>query len=57
MEKILEEETLLQIVGGVSLSGAIVNAFLSVGKFIFETGQKLGSSFRRISSNQLCPLQ
>ena len=57
MKKITNEQTLMLLVGGTSLSGAIVNAFLSVGKFLFETGQKLGSSFRRIGSNQLCPLQ
>ncbi len=57
MNQILEEDQLIQIIGGISLSGAIVNAFLSVGKFIYEVGQKLGSSFRRIGSNQLCPLQ
>lgn len=52
----IEEQELLTIIGGFSLTGAVVNAVLSVGKFIYETGRGLGNALRRIGSNNLCPL-
>ena len=54
---ILENDDLIKIVGGASISGAIINAFISAGNFIYGLGRDLGSSFRRIGTNNLCPLR
>ena len=48
------EET--EVVGG-GLTGTILNAFTSAGKFIFGLGQSFGSGLRRIGSKNLCPLR
>lgn len=57
MEKIKYDNELMLIVGGgFNLTGTIVNAFLSTGKFIFSLGQSFGSSLRRIGSNNLCKI-
>lgn len=53
----LKNTELLNIVGGFSITGVLINAFTSAGKFIYETGRNFGSSLRRISSNNLCPLR
>ena len=57
MEKI-DEEKLSTIKGGTtSITGPIINAFVSVIKVIQEAGQALGSGIRRISEDNLCPLE
>lgn len=57
MEKI-EEDKLNNIKGGTnSITGPIVNAFVNVIKVIQDAGQKLGSGIRRISEDNLCPLE
>ena len=53
----LKNNELLKIVGGWSITGTIINAFVGAGKFIFSTGQALGSSLRRIGSKNVCPLR
>lgn len=55
--KRLENNELLAIIGGWSLTGTLINAFVSAGKFIYDTGRYLGSSFRRIGDKNLCPLK
>lgn len=54
MERIYDNSELMLIVGGFNISGAIVNSFLSVGKFIYTLGQSLGTSIRRIGSKKVC---
>lgn len=55
MEKI-DNERLMLIVGGFSITGTIVNAFVSAGKFIYELGRSFGSAIRRIGSKNLCQI-
>ena len=55
MEKI-DNERLMSIVGGFSITGTIINAFLSSGKFIYELGKGFGSAIRRIGSRNLCQI-
>lgn len=52
--KNLSEQELLLIVGGINITGTIINAFTSAGKFIYGLGQNFGSAIRRISTNNLC---
>lgn len=53
----LERNELLRIVGGFSITGTLINALVGAGKFIYSTGQALGSSLRRIGSRNVCPLR
>jgi len=56
--KKIEDERLDTITGGnTTVTGPIINAFVSVIKVIQEAGQALGSGIRRISENNLCPLE
>lgn len=54
--KELNKKELMKIEGGFSLSGSIINAFTSAVKTIVDLGRSLGSSIRRISTNNLCKL-
>ncbi len=53
----LNNQELLTITGGFSITGSIINAFVTAGKFIFDAGRSLGSSIRRINGNKLCSLR
>lgn len=54
---ILEEKELQNINGGaVNWSGTFINAITSAGKFIYNVGQALGSSLRRIVGGNYCQL-
>ena len=56
MERINNNQELMLIVGGFNLTGTIVNAFLSTGKFIYTLGQSFGSAIRRIGSKNVCQI-
>lgn len=51
----LEEKELYEINGG-TVSGTFITALTSAGKFIYNIGQTLGSSIRRIVGGSYCPL-
>ena len=54
MNKINDNE-LEQIKGGAfNWSGTFINAVTSAGKFIYNIGQALGSSIRRIVGGNYC---
>lgn len=52
----LGKQELLQIVGGKSISGTIVNAFTSAFKTIYGFGQDFGGAIRRFKNRKLCSL-
>lgn len=54
VDKKLSNNELLYVVGGASISGTIVNAFVSVYKTLYGFGQNFGSSLRRIYKKKLC---
>lgn len=56
MNRIWDDEELMQIVGGFNITGTIINAFTSAGKFIYSLGQSLGSAIRRIGNNNVCQI-
>ena len=56
MDKVLDKE-LDKIIGGSSVSGTLLNAFTTIIKFIYEVGEGIGSSLRRIGEGDLCPLK
>lgn len=49
-------ENLTQIIGGVSISGTLINSFSTLLKTITSLGRNFGSALRRISTNNICPL-
>lgn len=56
--KKIDNETLETITGGnTSISGPIINAIVNVIKVLKDAGYSLGSGIRRISENNLCPLE
>lgn len=52
----LNNDELYVIEGGASLSGTLINAITGAGKFIYNVGQALGSSIRRIVGGNYCSL-
>jgi hypothetical protein len=55
MEKI-ENAKLENIYGGTSVSSALINAIVNVIKVLKDAGHSFGSGIRRISEDNLCPL-
>ena len=56
--KKIDNGTLETITGGnTSISGPIINAIVNVIKVLKDAGYSLGSGIRRISENNLCPLE
>lgn len=52
----LSKDEMLQVVGGVKISGTVVNAFTSAFKVLYGFGQDFGSALRRIIKKRLCSL-
>ncbi len=52
----LEKQQLLEIRGGISLSGSLLNYIIKGFNTILELGRNLGSSIRRIQNGSICPL-
>ncbi|MGN0992976.1 MAG: hypothetical protein ACI4PE_03555 [Bacilli bacterium] len=52
----LSKDEMLQVVGGVKISGTVVNAFTSAFKVLYGFGQEFGSALRRIIKKRLCSL-
>lgn len=53
---ILENKELLQIRGGLSLTGTLLSYIIKGFNTILELGKTLGSSIRRIKSKSFCSL-
>lgn len=54
--KELNQDILLEIEGGVNLSGNLVSAFTKAINAILGVGRSLGTAIRRINGGQICPL-
>ena len=52
----LDNEKLSLLYGGETISGTLVTALTSGVKALFDVGRSLGSSVRRLSSDEICPL-
>lgn len=53
MSELCEKE-MYEINGGATISGTLLNAITTAGKFIYSLGQALGSSIRRIAGGGYC---
>ena len=56
MKKISEEQLDL-VSGGSTISGTVINAFTNIIKVLHDAGHSFGSAVRRITENNLCPLE
>lgn len=54
--KELNKDILLEIEGGINISGSLVSAFTKAINSILEVGRSLGTAIRRINSGQTCSL-
>lgn len=45
-----------KVVGGESISGSVINAFINIIKVLMDAGRSVGSAIRRVSEGNLCPL-
>lgn len=54
--KELNKEVLLEIEGGINISGNLISAFTKAINSILELGRSLGTAIRRINGGQVCPL-
>lgn len=55
--KKLSNDQLNSIYGGNTISGTVINAFTNVIKLLYDAGHSFGSAIRRISEDNLCPLE
>ena len=53
----LERKELLSIVGGISITGTLINAVVRGINAFLDLGRSLGSAIRRISNNNICPIR
>ncbi len=52
----LNKQELLEIYGGLSISGTLINSFVRGINVILELGRSVGTAIRRIGSNNVCSL-
>ena len=52
----LEKQELLQIVGGISITGSLISAIHRGISTIMDVGRSLGSAIRRAISGSMCPV-
>ena len=52
----IEREELASITGGETVTGTLVSALTTGIKALFDIGKSLGSSIRRLSTDNICPL-
>jgi hypothetical protein len=52
----LEKEELLKVVGGISITGTLINSLCRGINSILEVGRSLGSALRRIKGGNMCPI-
>ena len=52
----LNKNQLINIVGGINISGTLINSIVKGINAILDLGRSLGSSIRRIKSGNICSL-
>ena len=56
MMRELAENKLMELDGGLSISGAIVNSFTAGIKVTLDLGRSFGTAIRRVISGNLCKM-
>ena len=44
------------VIGGDSISGTVINAFVNVIRVLMDAGRGVGSAIRRVAEGNVCPL-
>ena len=57
MKELTNKEQDNLIGGNTSVTGPIINAVVNVYKILKDAGYSMGSGIRRISEDNLCPLE
>lgn len=52
----LEKRELLQIVGGISITGTLINSIVRAVNSFMDLGRSLGTAIRRVIGGNICPL-
>ena len=52
----LEKQELLQIVGGINITGSLISAIHRGISVIMDVGRNLGSAIRRAIGGTMCPI-
>ncbi len=55
--KTLTTVELKELRGGFTLTSSLMNSLNNLMKILLDAGEKVGSAFRRIGSNTICPLE
>lgn len=53
----LNEQELKQVVGGINITGTIINSIVDTIKIALEVGRSLGTAIRRIASKGICAIR
>lgn len=53
----VREENLHNIVGGADITSAFINSIANIIKLFVDIGNGIGSSIRRITEGNMCPLK
>lgn len=56
MQEVKDYNYLIQIFGGLNISGTILNSISKGIKTVYEIGQKVGTAIRRIRARSLCKI-
>ena len=54
--KQLKKQELLEIKGGINITGTLISSFVKGIEVVLDLGRSLGSALRRSNDNNLCPL-
>lgn len=52
----LTSKELLEITGGASITGTLINSISTGIKTVLDLGKTLGSAIRRVISGTICPI-
>ncbi len=52
----LSKQEMLQIEGGISISGTLINSLVRGINALLDLGRSLGSAIRRAQGNHICPV-
>jgi len=55
--KELNKIELLAIIGGVNITGALINSLTTGINRVLDLGRSLGTAIRRVTGRNLCPIR
>lgn len=51
------DSDLKEIYGGASITGTVINGFVSLIELLYDAGKSAGSAIRRLFEGDICPLK